>query len=54
MPAVVRLPTGKALTIRTAVDVFLDSLDNANALRSYGIDVGKAAERLGDDRPLSS
>jgi hypothetical protein len=54
VPSVVRLPAGEALTVRTAADVFLGSLDNANTLRSYGIGVGKTAERLGEDRPLSS
>nr|WP_244190162.1 hypothetical protein [Streptomyces hygroscopicus] len=54
MPAVVQLPAGKALTVRTAADVFLDSLDNPNALRSYGIGVGKTAERLGEGRPLAA
>nr|WP_241787888.1 hypothetical protein [Streptomyces sp. PRh5] len=46
-------PAGKALTVRTAADVFLDSLDNPNTLRSYGVGVGKTAGRLGEDRPLS-
>ncbi|MGW7817885.1 tyrosine-type recombinase/integrase [Streptomyces puniciscabiei] len=54
MPAVVRLPAGKALTVRAAADVFLDSLGNANTLRSYGIGVGKTAERLGEARPLAT
>ncbi|WP_435616132.1 tyrosine-type recombinase/integrase [Streptomyces coelicoflavus] len=54
MPAVVRLPVGKALTVRAAADVFLDSLDNANTLRSYGIGVGKTAEHLGEARPLAT
>ncbi|GAB2965954.1 tyrosine-type recombinase/integrase [Streptomyces heilongjiangensis] len=54
MPAVVRLPVGKALTVRAAADVFLDSLDNANTLRSYGIGVGKTAEHLGETRPLAT
>ncbi len=54
MPAVVRLPVGKAWTVRAAADVFLDSLDNANTLRSYGIGVGKTAEHLGDARPLAT
>ncbi|KAF4407957.1 hypothetical protein GCU69_16405 [Streptomyces lycii] len=53
MPAVVQLPAGKALTVRTAADVFLGSLDNPNTLRSYGIGVGKTAEHLGEDRPLA-
>lgn len=52
MPTVVHLPTGKALTVRTAADVFLDSLGNPNAVRYYGIGVGKTAERLGEGRPL--
>lgn len=50
MPAVVQLPARKALTVRTAADVFLDSLDNPNILRSYGIGLGKTAERLGEGR----
>ncbi|MET8564479.1 site-specific integrase [Streptomyces flaveolus] len=54
MPAVVQLPAGKALTVRTAADVFLDSLGNANTLRSYGVGVGKTAERLGEARPLAA
>ncbi len=54
MPAVVRLPAGKALTVRAAADVLLDSLDNANTLRSYGIGVGKTAEHLGEARPLAT
>lgn len=54
MPAVVRLPAGKPLTVRAAADVFLDSLDNANTLRSYGIGVGKTAEHLGEARPLAT
>lgn len=54
MPTVVRLPAGKALTVRSAADAFLDSLDNANTLQSYGIGVGKTAEHLGEVRPLAS
>ncbi|ONK14327.1 hypothetical protein STBA_51110 [Streptomyces sp. MP131-18] len=54
MPSVVQLPTGKALTVRAAADVFLDSLGNPNTVRAYGIGVGKTAERLGEARPLSS
>ncbi|SDN73686.1 tyrosine-type recombinase/integrase [Streptomyces wuyuanensis] len=54
MPTVVQLPTGKALTVRTAADVFLDSLGNPNTVRNYGIGVGKTAERLGEGRPLAS
>jgi hypothetical protein len=42
------------LTVRTAADVFLDSLDNANTLRLYGIGVGKTAKRLGEVRPLAT
>ncbi|MCW2947920.1 MAG: recombinase, partial [Actinoallomurus sp.] len=37
MPAVLLLPTGKALTVRTAADAFLDSLANPNTVRNYGI-----------------
>ncbi|MFB7575670.1 tyrosine-type recombinase/integrase [Streptomyces sp. NPDC056165] len=54
MPTVVQLSTGKALTVRTAADVFLDSLGNPNTVRNYGIGVGKTAERLGEGRPLAS
>lgn len=51
MPAVLLLPTGKALTVRTAADAFLDSLGNPNTVRNYGIAVGKTAERIGEGRP---
>ncbi|GAB2781092.1 hypothetical protein GCM10027073_12250 [Streptomyces chlorus] len=44
MSTVVQLPTGKALTVRAAADVFLDSLGNPNTVRNYGIGVGKTAE----------
>ncbi|MFJ5611078.1 tyrosine-type recombinase/integrase [Streptomyces sp. NPDC093221] len=54
MPAVLLLPTGKALTVRTAADAFLDSLTNPNTVRSYGIAVGKTAERIGGGRPLAA
>ncbi|GGU64680.1 hypothetical protein GCM10010211_32180 [Streptomyces albospinus] len=54
MSAVVLLPTGKALTVRTAADAFLDSLANPNTVRNYGIAVGKTAERIGEGRPLVS
>ena len=54
MPTVVRLPTGKALSVRAAADAFLDSLPNPNTVRNYGIGVGKTAERLGETRPLAS
>ncbi|MFB7468891.1 tyrosine-type recombinase/integrase [Streptomyces sp. NPDC056224] len=54
MPTVVQLPAGKALTVRAAADVFLDSLGNPNTVRNYGIGVGKTAERLGEGRPLAS
>ncbi|GAA2419990.1 hypothetical protein GCM10010404_93040 [Nonomuraea africana] len=49
-----RLPVGKPLTVRTAADVFLDSLGNPNTIRAYGIGVGKIAERLGEGRPLAA
>lgn len=52
MPAVVQLPAGKVLTVRSAADVFLDSLGNPNTVRNYGIGVGKIAERIGEARPL--
>ncbi|MCX4750318.1 site-specific integrase [Kitasatospora sp. NBC_01287] len=54
MPAVVLLPTGKAVTVRTAADLFLDSLGNPNTVRNYGIAVGKTAERIGEGRPFDS
>lgn len=54
MPAVVQLPAGKALTARAAADAFLDSLRNPNTVRSYGVGVGKTAERIGEGRPLGS
>ncbi|EST22108.1 hypothetical protein N566_26820 [Streptomycetaceae bacterium MP113-05] len=54
MPTVVQLSAGKALTVRVAADVFLDSLGNPNTVRNYGIGVGKTAERLGEARPLAS
>ncbi|MFD8218330.1 tyrosine-type recombinase/integrase [Streptomyces sp. NPDC059697] len=54
MPTVVQLPTGKALTVRAAADVFLDSLGNPNTVRNYGTGVGKTAERLGESRPLET
>jgi len=54
VPAVVQFPFGKALTVRSASDVFLGSLGNPNTARNYGIGVGKVAERLGEDRPLAA
>lgn len=54
MPTVVQLPTGKALTVRAAADVFLGSLDNPNTVRNYGIGVGKTAEWIGQGRLLAS
>ncbi|MCA1222886.1 tyrosine-type recombinase/integrase [Streptomyces sp. 8L] len=54
MPTVVQLPAGKALTVRAAADAFLDSLRNPNTVRSYGVGVGKTAERIGEARPLGS
>jgi integrase len=54
VPAVVQLPTGKALTVRAAAGVFLDSLGNPSTVRNYGIAVGKTALRLGEGRPLAS
>lgn len=54
MSTVVQLPAGKALTVRAAADVFLDSLGNPNTVRNYGIGVGKTAEQLGETRPLAS
>lgn len=54
MPTLVRLPAGKALSVRSAADAFLDSLGNANTVRNYGIGVGKTAEWLGEARPLAT
>lgn len=54
MPTIVQLPAGKALTVRAAADAFLDSLRNPNTVRSYGVGVGKTAERIGEARPLGS
>ncbi|EMF30821.1 tyrosine-type recombinase/integrase [Streptomyces pseudogriseolus] len=54
MPTVVQLPAGKSLTVRAAADAFLDSLRSPNTVRSYGVGVGKTAERLGEARPLGS
>lgn len=54
MPTVVQLPIGKALTVRSAGALFLDSLGNPNTVRNYGIAVTKTAERLGEGRPLAS
>ncbi|WP_371800933.1 site-specific integrase [Streptomyces sp. NBC_01732] len=51
---VLLLPTGKALTVRTAADAFLDSLTNPNTVRNYGIALGKTAEHLGEGRPLAA
>ncbi|MFG2631949.1 hypothetical protein [Streptomyces sp. NPDC048473] len=45
MSTVVQLPTGKALTVRTAADVFLDSLGNSNTVRNYGADVPQTPTR---------
>ncbi|WP_256260381.1 hypothetical protein OH786_36890 (plasmid) [Streptomyces atratus] len=42
------------MTVRTAADVFLDSLGNPNTVRNYGTGVGKTAERLGEARPPAS
>ncbi|MFE3147198.1 hypothetical protein ACFXJ6_11120 [Streptomyces sp. NPDC059218] len=42
MPAVVQLPAGKALAVRTAADAFLGSLGNPNTVRNCGIGVGVA------------
>ncbi|MFB8183562.1 site-specific integrase [Streptomyces sp. NPDC055966] len=50
----VLLPPGKALTVRTAADAFLDSLINPDTIRNYGIAVGKIAEHLGEARPLAA
>ncbi|MFE2282115.1 hypothetical protein ACFXAE_33750 [Streptomyces sp. NPDC059454] len=49
VPAVVRLPAGKAPTVRAAADVLLDSPGNAHTLRSYGIGVTPADR--GQGRP---
>jgi hypothetical protein len=42
------------VTVRTAADLFVDSLGNPNTVRNYGIAVGKTAERFGEGRPLAS
>jgi integrase len=54
MGSIVRLPTGKALTVQAAVDRYLDSLPNPNTARSYSIGVSKTAEAIGPGRPLDS
>lgn len=54
MGNVVQLPTGKALTIQTAADRYLDALGNPNTARNYGIGVSKTVEKLGGGRPLES
>ncbi|WP_032793586.1 MULTISPECIES: site-specific integrase [Streptomyces] len=54
MPTLLQLPTGKAVSVRTAADLFLGSPGNPNTVRNYGIAVGKTAERLGEGRPLAS
>ncbi len=54
MPAVLLLPSGKALTVRTAADAFLDPLTNPNTFRSYGIALGKTTEHIGEGRPLAT
>lgn len=54
MPALVQLPVGKSLKVRMAGDAFLDSLGNPNTVGNYVIGVGKAAERLGETRPLAA
>jgi integrase len=51
---VVRLPTGKALTVRASADAFLDSLGNPNTMRNYGIAIGKIVDRIGEGRPLAT
>jgi hypothetical protein len=48
VPALVHLPVGRALTVRTAGDAFLESLGNPNTVRNYAIGIGKTAERLGE------
>ncbi|MFI1485806.1 tyrosine-type recombinase/integrase [Streptomyces sp. NPDC020747] len=54
MGSVVQLPTGKALTVQSAADRYLDALGNPNTARNYGIGVSKTVERLGSGRPLQS
>jgi hypothetical protein len=54
VPTVVQLLTGKAVTVRTAADLFLASLGNQHTVRNYGIAVSKAAERLGEGWPFAS
>jgi integrase len=46
--------TGTALTVRSAADIFLDSLDMPSTVRTYGVAVGKTVERLGGSRPFST
>lgn len=40
------------MTVRAAADAFLGSLRNPSTVRSYGVGVGKTAERIGEGRPL--
>jgi hypothetical protein len=54
VPTIVQLPAGKALTVRAAADAFLGSLGNPNTVRSYGIAVGRTADRIGEARPLAA
>lgn len=51
---VIQLPAGRALTVRVAADVFLDTLGHPNTVRNYRIGVGKTAERIGEGRSLAS
>ncbi|GAA2440396.1 hypothetical protein GCM10010421_33540 [Streptomyces glaucus] len=53
MPAAVRPPAGKALTVRTAADAFLGSLGDPNTVRGCSIGVGETAGRIGEARPLA-
>lgn len=54
MPAVLLLPTGKALAVPTTADAFLDSLTHPDTVRNFGPALGKTAERIGENRPLAS
>ncbi|MFJ6348682.1 tyrosine-type recombinase/integrase [Streptomyces sp. NPDC092046] len=54
MGNVVHLPTGKALTVQTAADRYLDALNNPNTARNYGIGIRKTVEHIGPGRPLDS
>jgi site-specific recombinase XerD len=54
VPTVVNLRTGRAFTVQTAADAFLDSLRTPNTLSTYTTAVTKTTERLGAARPLAA